>query len=84
MRTSVGKVKGVKIMEKRIVKRIALVLVTFAIVTGIGYNQHMTVQASRMQMMKISCHYCHEIMNVNILKSSAKCSHCGKVNHFDG
>ena len=71
-------------MGNMIVKRIAMVIATVAIVAATGINGHMTAEAAKTQMMEISCPHCHELTEVDVMQNDVECTHCFENIHIDG
>ena len=66
------------------VKRIAMVIATVAIVAATGINGHMTAEAAKTQMMDISCPHCHETTTIDVMQDDVECTHCLQNIHIDG
>ena len=66
------------------VKRIAMVIATVAIVAGAGISGSMKAEAAKTQMMEISCPHCHEITSVDVMQDDVECTHCFANIHIDG
>ena len=67
-----------------IVKRLVMVLAATILVAQTGLNGHMTTEATKTQMMEMTCPHCHEITTVDVMQDEVGCTHCHDIIHIFG
>ena len=66
------------------IKRIAMAMAVVAIAVAASGSDHMTVEASKTQMMNITCPHCHETIEIDVMQNDAQCTHCLEHIQIDG
>ncbi len=67
-----------------VIKRIAMALAVVTVVAAASGSDHMTVEASKTQMMNITCPRCHKTIEVDVMQNDVQCEHCLEHIHIDG
>ena len=81
-----------RVMKKgaRVIKAVfgvigaTLIMSNMVFVTIFAASPAEETNSAKEQMMDIACHYCGEVITVDISQPHATCSHCGEVNYFSG